>query len=92
VSGKPWIELRPDDRGMFDEMTARFADGMVHVEMMSDRSVYIGFYCDDGRAQQMWIGCDKRVLNVRTEDASGPPPRFTAQGVDTKAALDEKEG
>lgn len=77
----PWLEPRPNRDGSFDEIVARFADGMVHAETMSDKSVYIGFYKDDGRAHQLWISA-KGELRYNEADASGEPPRFTAQGVD----------
>ena len=54
------LEFRPDERGDFDEIVARFADGMVHVETMSDQGCYVGFYWDDGRYCQWWIGCTGR--------------------------------
>lgn len=82
----PWLELRPEPDGSFDELIARFADGLVHVETMSGKGVYIGFYRDDGRAHQLWISSDRK-LRYHEASANGPPPRFTAQGVDTKAAL-----
>jgi hypothetical protein len=81
-----WLELRPDHKGKFDELVARFADGMVHAEMMSGKGLYIGFYMDDGRTCQMWISSDKK-LHIETSEHAGNPPRYTAQGVDTKPHL-----
>jgi hypothetical protein len=81
-----WLELRPDHKGKFDELVARFADGMVHAEMMSGKGLYIGFYMDDGRQCQMWITSDKK-LQINTEISKTDPPRYTAQGVDTKPHL-----
>ncbi len=75
------LEFRPDQKGRFDEMVARFADGMVHVETMSGKSCYVGFYWDDGRYCQLWISGDKK-LKYHHEDGIGKSPRFTAQGVD----------
>lgn len=74
-----WLELRPDDKGGFDELVARFANGMVHVETMNAKGVYIGIYCDDGKAHQLWISSDKK-LRYNEADASGQPPKFTAWG------------
>jgi len=76
-----WMEVRPDSDGAFDEMVARFADGMVHVEMMDDNRVYIGFYRDDGRGHQLWIS-SKKKLRCNEEKANGSPPRFTAWGIE----------
>lgn len=84
MDGK-WLELRPDEKGGFDELIARFADGMVFVETMSGKGVYIGFYCDDGRAHQLWISSDKK-LRYMEADASGKPPRFSAWGVEQAPA------
>ncbi|MET0439145.1 MAG: hypothetical protein ABW043_16795 [Devosia sp.] len=81
MSEKKWLELRPRENGDFDELIARFSDGMVHVETMSARGVYIGFYCDDGRAHQLWISSDKK-LRYHEAPANGEPPRFTAWGVE----------
>lgn len=78
-----WLELRPDHKGNFDELVARFEDGMVHAEMMTSGSIYIGLYWDDGRYCQTWISSKKR-LKVHSEHGTGKPPRFTAQGVDTR--------
>ena len=78
------LEFRPDDRGEFDEIVARFADGMVHVETMSKTGCYVGFYWDDGRYCQWWIRSDKK-LRYHHEDGDGEQPRFTAWGVDRLA-------
>lgn len=77
------LELRPDSDGNFDEIVARFADGMVHVETLSDKGCYVGFYWDDGRYCQWWIG-SKKKLHHSYEEGRTDPPRFTAQGVDRK--------
>ncbi|HEX8413808.1 MAG TPA: hypothetical protein VF637_07975 [Sphingomicrobium sp.] len=86
-----WLEVRPDYKGKFDEIVARFADGIVHVEMMTNKSVYIGFYCDDGRAHQLWISSDKKLF-CNEADASGPPPRFTAWGADRRDSDEHPTG
>lgn len=75
------LEFGPDHKGRFDEMVARFADGMVHVETMSKKGCYVGFYWDDGRYCQWWISSDKK-LEYYHEDGNGEPPRFTAWGID----------
>ena len=82
----PFIELRPDHQGRFDELVARFADGLVHVETMTDGSVFIGFWNDDGRGHQLWIS-SKKKLTYNEADASGPPPRFSAAGIDRRPDL-----
>lgn len=56
-----WVELRPRESGEFDEIVAHFPDGgMVHVETMSNKSVYIGFY-RGGEQLQFWISSDKKL-------------------------------
>lgn len=85
------LEIRPDEDGEFDEIVARFADGMVHAEMMDDDCCYVGFYWDDGRYCQWWFGTErkghKRRLWNNVEHGQMTPPRYTAQGVDTKPHL-----
>jgi hypothetical protein len=81
------LEIRPDSQGEFDEIVARFADGMVHAEMMSDKSCYVGFYWDDGRYCQWWFGTNRGKLWNNHEDGIGDPPRYTAHGIDTKPWL-----
>lgn len=85
-NAEPHLEFRQDDRGEFDEIVARFADGMVHAEMMTDKSCYVGFYWDDGRYCQWWFGARGKLWNNH-EEGTGEPPRYTAQGVDTKPHL-----
>lgn len=76
VPTQGWVE-----KGRFDELVARFADGIVHVETMHKGGVYIGFYCDDGRGHQLWISANKGRLTYHTEDASGPAtPSQTERG------------
>ncbi len=79
----PQLEFRPDHAGKFDEIVARFADGMVHVETMSGKTCYVGFYWDDGRYCQWWISSGKK-LSYNHEDGQREPPRFTARGIDRK--------
>ena len=77
----PALEFRPDYKGRFDEIVARFADGMVHVETMSKTGCYVGFYWDDGRWCQWWINSAKKLEYIH-DDCVDRPTRFTAQGVD----------
>lgn len=86
----PALEIRPDGDGEFDEIVARFADGMVHVETMSDKGCYVGFYWDDGRYCQWWISSKKRLEYNLSEDI-GAAPRFTAQGVDRSTPINNSE-
>ena len=79
VCAKPHLEFRPDDKGRFDEIVARFGDGMVHVETMSKRSCYVGFYWDDGRYCQWWISSAGK-LAYHHEDGISPPPCYNSQG------------
>jgi hypothetical protein len=87
VAKEPHLEIRPDSDGEFDEIVARFADGMVHAEMMSDKSCYVGFSWDDGRRLQWWFGTKKGKLWNNHEIADGEPPRFIAHGIDRKPHL-----
>lgn len=83
---EPALEFRPDHEGEFDEIVARFADGMVHVETMNDTGCYVGFYWDDGRYCQWWIS-SKKKLHYHHDEGQSEPPRYTAQGVDRKPWL-----
>lgn len=85
-----FIELRPDHVGDFDELIARFADGTVHVETLSDNMVWIGFQHDDGRRHRLVVSSKKKLRYIE-EDESGPPPRYTAQGVDRRPDLPDYE-
>lgn len=69
-----WIEFRPDYKGCFDEIVARFADGLVHVETMHGKACYVGFYWDDGRTCQWWISSEKKLHyhHEVTEPAQNP--------------------
>lgn len=84
------LEFRPDPDGNFDEIVARFADGMVHVETMNAKGCYVGFYWDDGRYCQWWISSDRK-LRYEHGDGLGEPPRFTAQGVDRLSEKGEQK-
>jgi len=86
-SAVPHLEIRHDENGELDEIVATFADGVVHAEMMDQDHCYVGFYWDDGRYCQWWFGVEKKKLSNRTEHGQGTPPRYTAQGVDTRPDL-----
>jgi len=73
------LEFTPDHKGNFDEICARFADGMVHVETMSRKGCYVGFYWDDGRYCQWWISSDKK-LRYHHADGKDKPPLYAANG------------
>lgn len=85
------LEIRPDHEGKFDELVARFADGMVVAEDLGSNGCHVGFYWDDGRYCDWWIG-GKKKLRYNHEDGIGDPPRFTAHGVDRDAASDDPQG
>lgn len=75
------LEFRPDYRGDFDELVARFADGGVFIETMSDQGVYVDFSWDDGRHCQLWITVSgKSRLRYTHEHGMADPPRFDAWG------------
>jgi hypothetical protein len=81
------LEFRPDHRGEFDELVARFADGMIFAEMMDDSSIFIDISWDDGRYCHWWLGTEKKKLWHNFEHGKDEPPRYTAQGIDTKPWL-----
>lgn len=76
-TGEARLEFRPDSDGKFDEIVARFADGMVHVETLSKTGCYVGFYWNDGRICQWWIN-SKKPLEYFHEDGQGDPPLSAA--------------
>lgn len=55
------LEVRNRENGKFDEIVARFANGSVHVETLSGKGCYVGFYWDDGRFCQWWINSDSKL-------------------------------
>jgi hypothetical protein len=55
------LEFRPRENGEFDEIVARFGDGMVHVETMSGTSCYVGFYWNDGLVCQWYINSARKL-------------------------------
>lgn len=64
------VILRPDDQDKFDELL--LMDGkecLVHAEMMSDKTLWIGFY-PKGRRERvcMWITAKGGKLVVRAEE------------------------
>ena len=75
------LEFRPDGKGEFDELVARFSDGGAFIETMNDQSVYIDFSWNDGLHCQLWISCGgKAKLRYYHEDGQGAAPRFDAFG------------
>lgn len=74
------LEFRPRENGDFDEIVARFSNGMVHVETMSATGCYVGFYWDDGRVCQWWINSKRKLEYYHEESvASGPARRPTTE-------------
>jgi hypothetical protein len=75
------LEFRPDHTGEFDELVARFGDGGVFVETMSDQGVYVDFTWNDGLHCQLWITVSGRSkLRYYHESDEDNPPRFDAWG------------
>lgn len=72
---EPHLEFRPDENGEFDEIVARFADGMVHVETMSDKDCYVGFSWNDGRFCQWYISSGKALKYHHEQGKDGPVKR-----------------
>ena len=48
------IDVRPTAEGTFDEIVAKNAE-MVHLEMLSPESLYIGIYGGGDRMVQVWV-------------------------------------
>ena len=93
------LEFRPDHKGEFDELVARFADGGVFIETMSDQGVYVDFSWDGGRHCQLWITVGgKSKLRYHHEDDIDTPPRFdawgrpNAQAIEARRAIDSEAG
>lgn len=83
------LEFRPDDKGRFDELVARKPD-MVHVETMTDKAVYIGFYWDDGRYCQLWINADKKLRYSHEAGFASPRDSRSKPLVETPSRLDRE--
>ena len=64
------IMLRPDEDGEFDELFLIDGDKyLAHAEMMSDRSLWIGFYPRGGKRRVcMWIGIKRGKLYVHAAE------------------------
>ena len=60
------IEVRPDDKGEFDELVAKNAT--VHLEMMSDRMLWLCVEVGQERIA-VWVE-SKKPLSISTEDQS----------------------
>ena len=71
---EPHLEFRPDENGEFDEIVARFADGTVHVETMSDKRCYVQFSWNDGRFCQWYISSGKALKYHHEQGKDAPTP------------------
>lgn len=71
LNGK--IELRPDDKGNFDELvTTQGVECAVHFEMMSDDCLWIGLYPkgeDRGDAVHVRVIAKGKKLKIFAEEA-----------------------
>jgi hypothetical protein len=74
---EPHLEFRPDENGDFDEIVARFSDGSVHVETMSDKRCYVVFRWSDGRYCQWHISSGKalKYSHEQGKDTGNPSPK-----------------
>ena len=90
VEAPDWIELRPHEDGSFDEIVARFADGIVHVETMDDSSVYVGFSKPaEGPTTsglQLWIRADRKELRYSHSDMGSAPADALARWAEAHPA------
>jgi hypothetical protein len=71
------LEFRPRENGEFDEIVARFGDGMVHVETMSGTSCYVGFYWNDGLVCQWYINSARKLTYYHEVSRSVATPPDT---------------
>lgn len=62
------LEFRPDSKGKFDELVARFADGMVFFEDLGENGLYVEFNWKDGRYCQFWASAKRGCLHYNHED------------------------
>lgn len=53
-NAKDALDIRLDEKGGFDELVAH-APEIVSLEVMSNKSAYIGIKCADGRYVQLWL-------------------------------------
>ena len=69
IGGK--VELRPDEDGKFDELILRDGqDCIVHAEMMSDKSLWIGIYPRGEKQRRvcLWIRSNGKLKVHAAED------------------------
>lgn len=65
---KMQLELRPADNGEFDELVAKNVE-MVHLETLTDQSLYIGIYGGAGEQMiQVWVNADKPLRIEQSSD------------------------
>lgn len=67
------VEFRPDSKGRFDEIVIAKPD-MVHFEMMTKGSLYIGHYGPGDQILQVWVHAEKGKLVVYHETNCKAPP------------------
>jgi hypothetical protein len=65
------IEFRPDSRGNFDELVARFKDGFVFFEDLGENGLYVEFSWNDGRYCQFWAAAKRGKLAYNHEEGWG---------------------
>jgi hypothetical protein len=60
-------EFRPDSKGNFDELVARFADGGVFFEDLGENGLFVDIYWNDGRGVRLWAGAKRGCLTYNHE-------------------------
>jgi hypothetical protein len=62
------IEFRPDSRGKFDELVARFSDGSVFFEDLGENGLFVDVSWDDGRGVRLWAAAKRGCLEYAHEE------------------------
>lgn len=66
VNPSRW-EFRPDSRGKFDELVARFSDGGVFFEDLGENGLFVDLHWNDGRGIRLWAGAKRGCLTYNHE-------------------------
>jgi hypothetical protein len=62
------IEFRPDSRGKFDELVARFSDGSVFFEDLGENGLFVDVSWNDGRGVRLWAAAKRGCLEYAHEE------------------------
>jgi hypothetical protein len=62
------IEFRPDSRGEFDELIARFSDGLVFFEDLGENGLFVDIAFNDKRdGVRLWVAAKRGGLRYSHE-------------------------